>query len=81
MTALLSTISRPLITGRFVTPSKLLRAGPDAIARYFARREAIARLSEFSDAELLDIGLKRSEIEPAVRGLGPQRPDRPRRQK
>lgn len=79
MTALLSTIARPLISGTFGTPSKLLRAGPDAIARYFARREAIARLSEFSDAELLDIGLKRSEIEPAVRGLDSYRPDWPRR--
>lgn len=79
MTALLSTIARPMITGTFVAPSKLLGACHRAIARFFARREAIARLREFSDAELLDIGLARSEIEPAVRGLESRLPDWPRR--
>lgn len=52
------------------------RAG---IARYFAHRDALARLREFSDAELLDIGLTRSQIEPAVRGLAVNLPDWPRR--
>ncbi|WP_199088875.1 DUF1127 domain-containing protein [Bosea sp. ASV33] len=79
MAALLATIARPIISGTFVTPSKLLGACCRAIARYFARREAIARLREFSDAELRDIGLARSEIEPAVRGLEPRLPDWPRR--
>lgn len=79
MTALLSTIARPRITRTFITPSKLFSACHRAIARYFAGREAIARLRECSDAELLDIGLTRSEIEPAVRGREPRLPDWPRR--
>lgn len=79
MAALLAMIARPMTAGTFVKPSKLLGACHRAIARYFARREAIARLREFSDAELRDIGLARSEIEPAVRGLKPRLPDWPRR--
>jgi uncharacterized protein YjiS (DUF1127 family) len=42
-----------------------------SIARYFARRAAIAHLREFDNDGLKDIGLWRSEIEAAVYGLTP----------
>jgi uncharacterized protein YjiS (DUF1127 family) len=77
MTALLSTIARPVLAGTPAAAARLFDACRDGIARYFARREAIARLREFDDAELRDIGLDRSQIEGAVRGLF--RPDRARR--
>lgn len=79
MTALPTMIARPAMTGVLASPFRLCGACLGAIARYFARREAIARLREFSDAELLDIGLTRSEIGPAVRGHEPRLPDWPRR--
>jgi len=79
MTALLSTIARPVVARTPAAPSRLLRACRDGIARYFARRDALARLREFSDSELRDIGLTRSQIEPAIRGLDITLPDRPRR--
>lgn len=79
MTALLPTIARPVMAGAPAPSSRLLGAWRSAITRYFTRREAIARLREFSDAELMDIGLARNEIEPAVRGLEPRLPDWPRR--
>lgn len=68
MTALLSMLARPLLANE---PGNLLRrlgACRGAIARYFARREALAQLIECDDTVLLDIGLTRAQIEPAVRG-------------
>ena len=79
MTVLLPPVTRPVMTGATAVPFQLFSACRNAIARYFVRREAIARLRGFSDAELLDIGLARSEIEPAVRGLELRLPDWPRR--
>ncbi|QEL22270.1 DUF1127 domain-containing protein [Bosea sp. F3-2] len=79
MTALLSTIARPVLSKTPGASFRLLGACRDGVARYFVRRDAIARLREFDDSELRDIGLTRSQIEPAVRGLGTPLPDWPRR--
>ena len=68
MTALLLMLTRPIVTRTSGALLRLLRACRDGVARYVAHREALARLREFDDAELQDIGLTRSQIEPAVRG-------------
>lgn len=68
MTALLSMIARPLLASEPGVALRLLGACRRAIAGYFDRREALARLVESDDALLRDIGLTRSQIEPAVRG-------------
>jgi len=93
MTAFSSTLSRPVTAKRSEVLLRLPGALYQAIARYFAQRAAIARLREFDDSELRDIGLTRSQIEPAVRGLGttaplvwrrsggPGRADSPRRRR
>lgn len=70
MTALLSMLAQPLLAGEPGNALRLLGACRGAIARYFARREALAQLIEFDDALLQDIGLTRAQIEPAVRGRG-----------
>lgn len=49
--------------------SHRLGAYGERIAVYFSHRAAIARLREFDDGALQDIGLARSEIEAAVHGL------------
>lgn len=79
MAMLISAIARPDVTdgpGRAFRLFEVCRRG---IAGYFARREALARLREFSDSELLDIGLTRGQIEPAIHGLDISIPDWPRR--
>jgi len=45
-----------------------LHASARDIARWFARRAALKSLREYSDRELLDIGLARSQIEAAIYG-------------
>ena len=79
MTALLSMIARPVVSNTPSASFRLLSACRDGVARYFVRRAAITRLREFDDCELRDIGLARSQIEQAVRGLGTTLPDLPRR--
>ena len=68
MTALLSMLARPLLANEPGNTLRRLGACRGAIARYFARRDALAQLIECDDALLQDIGLTRSQIEPAVRG-------------
>lgn len=68
MTALLSMLAQPLLAREPGNAMRLLGACRGTIARYFARREALAQLIEFDDALLQDIGLTRAQIEPAVRG-------------
>jgi uncharacterized protein YjiS (DUF1127 family) len=65
MSAIISTDIRP----RAASLSRLLGAYCDRIARHFSHRAAVARLREFDDGALRDIGLARSEIEAAVHGL------------
>ena len=63
MSATLSTIARPK-----ATLSRHFSAGLDRIVRYYVERAAIAHLQALEDAALSDIGIKRSQIEVAVRG-------------
>lgn len=79
MTILSSATTRPAVISEVRAPSALFRACRDGILRYFIHRAAIARLREFDDAELRDIGLTRSQIEPAVHGHLARLPDWPRR--
>ena len=41
----------------------------DGVVTYFVRREAIKTLRELDDRALRDIGIERSRIETAVRGV------------
>lgn len=77
MSASLSTTLRPAVTEQSGAVSRLISTSRHWVARYFARRDAIASLRELDDAALQDIGLARSQIEAAVRGLI-TRPARPR---
>ncbi len=75
MSATLSTIFRP---GAMTRPGgfiRLLRTWAGDIRHYFVRRAAVRSLREYSDRELRDIGLTRSQIEAAVHGFMPL-PDR-----
>jgi uncharacterized protein YjiS (DUF1127 family) len=70
MSAILSTLFQPAVTvrpGRYVR--RLLHAWARDIAHYFGRRADLKRLREFSDRELRDIGLTRSQVESAVYGF------------
>jgi uncharacterized protein YjiS (DUF1127 family) len=68
MTATLSTILRPVGTKSFGAGLWIVACW-DRIARYFVHRAAIAHLRELDDGALRDIGLARSQIEAAVRGI------------
>jgi uncharacterized protein YjiS (DUF1127 family) len=70
MPAMLSTLFQPAVAvrpGRYVR--LLFQAWARDIANYVARRADLKRLREFSDRELRDIGLARSQIEAAVYGF------------
>jgi uncharacterized protein YjiS (DUF1127 family) len=69
MSATLATIIRPEVRKSPGTFPRLLRACWNGIVRYFVRRAAITSLSELDDRALRDIGLVRSQIEPAVDGF------------
>lgn len=69
MSAIPSTIVPPKVTekpGAFFRPFNDCWEG---IARYFARRAAIARLRALDDRSLRDIGIARCQIEAAVHGF------------
>jgi uncharacterized protein YjiS (DUF1127 family) len=68
MSTILSTIARPAIARRPGAIARLFNACVGGIVRYFACRAAIKSLHELDDAALRDIGLRRSQIEPAVYG-------------
>ena len=69
MPAILSTIILPAVTKGPGVFSRLLSAACEGIAGYLGRRTAIACLHDLDDRALRDIGLARSQIEPAVYGL------------
>jgi uncharacterized protein YjiS (DUF1127 family) len=48
---------------------RLLGSWMDGILTWFAHRQAIQTLSELDDRALRDIGIERSRIESAVRGV------------
>ena len=47
----------------------------EKISAWLRDREAVRELSRFSDHELCDIGIRRSDIEDIVRRPGPRRAD------
>ena len=47
----------------------MLGSWVNGIVTYLARRQAIQTLSELDDRALRDIGIERSRIESAVRGI------------
>lgn len=63
-----STVIRPAAAILCRAVSSLV-GGYNAITRHFSHRAAIANLRELDDGALHDIGLARSEIKAAVRGL------------
>jgi len=69
MSAILSTALRPAATKRPGASLRIFTAGWERVARYLVHRAAIASLRELDDHGLRDIGLARSQIEAAVRGL------------
>lgn len=72
MSAVLPTITRPVIAKRSEALLHLPAALCQAIARYFAHRAAIADLRELDEPALRDIGIARSQIEAAVHGRVPR---------
>jgi uncharacterized protein YjiS (DUF1127 family) len=68
MSAILATTVRPEIAKRPGAFAQLFGAYWVGIARHFIRRAAVARLRDFDDHLLQDIGLERAEIEAAVYG-------------
>jgi uncharacterized protein YjiS (DUF1127 family) len=69
MTTISPTAAQP--ASRSLASGFLRRLGSwaNGIVTYFARREAIKTLSELDDRALRDIGIERSRIESAVRGV------------
>ena len=69
MSATLATIIRPAGTKQPGAYLRIFAAWRERIARYLVHRSAIASLRELDDRALRDIGLTRSQIEAAARGL------------
>ena len=69
MFATTSTIASPAGTTSPGALPGIFKAGWESITRYLVRRAAIASLRELDDRILRDLGIERSEIEAAVRGL------------
>jgi uncharacterized protein YjiS (DUF1127 family) len=69
MSATVSAVVRPEVRVRPGTFARLVFACWDTITGYFVRRTAIATLRELDDRALRDIGIVRSQIEPAVHGF------------
>jgi uncharacterized protein YjiS (DUF1127 family) len=69
MSATLSTTVQPGVTNRSGTLSRVVVTCWDTITGYVVRRTAIATLNALDDRALRDIGIVRSQIEAAVRGL------------
>jgi uncharacterized protein YjiS (DUF1127 family) len=69
MSATLSIIVQTAVTKRSDARLLVFKACWERIARYFARRTAVASLRELDDHTLRDIGLARFQIEAAVAGF------------
>jgi uncharacterized protein YjiS (DUF1127 family) len=68
MSATFSAVARPVVAKRPVTVARICLACWDAVSGYVVRRSAITTLRELDDRALRDIGIVRSQIEPAVHG-------------
>jgi uncharacterized protein YjiS (DUF1127 family) len=69
MTTISQTAGRPASRNESVGFFRVLGSWVNGIVTYFAHREAIKTLSELDDRALHDIGIERSRIESAVRGV------------
>lgn len=69
MSITFSSITQPAAAWRSGRLVRILFGWVREIARHFARRDAIKNLSKLSDRELRDIGIRRCQIEEAVRGM------------
>jgi uncharacterized protein YjiS (DUF1127 family) len=69
MTTIYSTAGRPAHRSSMSGLFRLLGSLVNGIVTYFAHRQAIKTLSELDDRALRDIGIERSRIETAVRGM------------
>ena len=68
MTTIYSTAPSPARSSQWSGLIRLLRAGADALATYWMRRDAIKTLRQLDDRALHDIGISRCHIESAVTG-------------
>ena len=69
MTTIYSTAGQPAHQSSMSGFFRVLGSWVNGIVSYLARRQAIQTLSELDDRALRDIGIERSRIESAVRGL------------
>jgi uncharacterized protein YjiS (DUF1127 family) len=69
MTMISSAAGQPAFQSQTGGFGRLLRGWANDFVAYFVRREAIRALREMDDRELRDIGIERSRIESAVRGV------------
>ena len=69
MTTISRTAGQPVMHGAMGGFFRLLGKWVNGIVTYLARRQAIQTLNELDDRALRDIGIERSRIEAAVRGL------------
>jgi uncharacterized protein YjiS (DUF1127 family) len=69
MTTIYSTAGQPVPQSALGGFFRALGSWVNAIVTYLARRQAIQTLSELDDRALRDIGIERSRIESAVRGV------------
>jgi uncharacterized protein YjiS (DUF1127 family) len=69
MTTIYSTAGQPAHKSSMSGFFRVLGSWVNGIVNYLARRQAIQTLSELDDRALRDIGIERSRIESAVRGV------------
>jgi len=67
-TTTISATAAPKLTGQLF---RVFGHGITAVVTWFARRNAIKTLNELDDRALRDIGIERSRIDSAVRGISP----------
>jgi uncharacterized protein YjiS (DUF1127 family) len=71
MTTLSPSAAQPVTSSLTASLFRGLGHGVSAVVDYFARRNAIKTLNELDDRALRDIGIERSRIDAAVRGISP----------
>ena len=69
MTTISSTTARSAVPGVLGGFVRWLATWANNVAAYWARREAIKTLRAMDDHELYDIGIRRCQIEAAVKGF------------
>lgn len=69
MTTISSTAGQPATRPESAGFFRLIGSWVNGIVTYLAHREAIKTLNELDDRALRDIGIERSRIESAVRGI------------